>query len=75
MLLGRRFYFKEKFLTEVGLGPCQLFVVIENGFGDFFDKKVITNLEFGTLIDLTLSLSFSRLGNSRELFRTSEKFG
>ena len=60
--------FQKKFLTEVFLGPRQLVVIIEYDFGDFYDKKVITNLEFGTLIDLTSSLLFARLGNSRELF-------
>ena len=48
LLPGRRLYFEKKFLTEVVLGPRQLFVIIENGFGDFFDNRVITNLEFGT---------------------------
>ena len=75
MLFGRKFYFEKKFLTEVVLDPRQLSVIIENDFGDFFDKKVITNSEFGTQIDLTLSLSFPRLGNSRELLGTLQIFG
>ena len=62
-LPGRRFFFEKKFLTGIVLGPCQLFVIIENGFCDFFERKVITNLEFGTMIDLTISLSVLRLGN------------
>ena len=44
------------------------FTVIENGFGGFFYEKVITNLKLDTLKDLTLSLSFPSLGNSREHF-------